>query len=144
MGSISGLYASYLIDGRSRWRGGRWGIGCGTTATASAAVITAATTSCYGLYGKGKLQLAFAVEPVAGGGGGGNNGGGGGGGGSTPNTPSPTTPSTSTIYQVGGVQTGDASHILLWSVVALCAGLTLTVIAILRLRREKGGNGNEE
>lgn len=89
-----------------------------------------------------KLQLAFAVEPVAGGGGG-NGGGGGGDDGNTPRTPPPSTPTSSTVYQVGSVQTGDASHILLWSAIALGAGLILTIIAITRLRQEKGGNDDE-
>ena len=89
-----------------------------------------------------KLQLAFAVEPVAGGGGG-NGGGGGGDDGNTPRTPPPSTPTSATVYQVGSVQTGDASHILLWSAIALGAGLILTIIAITRLRQEKGGNDDE-
>ena len=89
-----------------------------------------------------KLQLAFAVETVAGGGGG-NGGGSGGDDGNTPRTPPPSTPTSSTVYQVGSVQTGDASHILLWSAIALGAGLILTVIAITRLRQEKGGNDDE-
>ena len=89
-----------------------------------------------------KLQLAFAVEPVAGGGGG-NGGGSGGDDGNTPRTPPPSTPTSSTVYQVGSVQTGDASHILLWSAIALGAGLILTIIAITRLRQEKGGNDDE-
>ena len=88
-----------------------------------------------------KLQLAFAVEPVAGGGG--NGGSGGGDDGNTPRTPPPSTPTSSTVYQVGSVQTGDASHILLWSAIALGAGLILTIIAITRLRQEKGGNDDE-
>ena len=89
-----------------------------------------------------KLQLAFAVEPVTGGGGG-NGGGSGGDDGNTPRTPPPSTPTSSTVYQVGSVQTGDASHILLWSAIALGAGLILTIIAITRLRQEKGGNDDE-
>lgn len=89
-----------------------------------------------------KLQLAFAVEPVTGGGGG-NGGGSGGDDGNTPRTPPPSTPTSATVYQVGSVQTGDASHILLWSAIALGAGLILTIIAITRLRQEKGGNDDE-
>ena len=89
-----------------------------------------------------KLQLAFAVEPVSGGGGGGNGGGGGGndGGGGNPPT---SNPPTSQVYQVGNVQTGDTSLILLWSAVALCAGLALTAAAFIRLRRDKGGEEDE-
>lgn len=89
-----------------------------------------------------KLQLAFAVEPVSGGGGGGNGGGGGGNGGGGNNPPA-TNPPTSQVYQVGNVQTGDTSLILLWSTIALCAGLALIAVAFVRLRRDKGGNRDE-
>ena len=89
-----------------------------------------------------KLQLAFAVEPVSGGGGG-NGGGGGGGNDGGGENPPPSTPPTSQVYQVGNVQTGDTSLILLWSAVALCAGLALMAAAFIRLRRDKGGEEDE-
>ncbi len=87
-----------------------------------------------------KLQMSFAVEPVSGGNGGSGGGNGGGGGSDNPGGGTPGTPDgpSSVAYSLGAVQTGDASHLVLWSALALMAGLALLVWAVVCFRREEG------
>ena len=89
-----------------------------------------------------RLQMAFAVEPVNSGGGGGGNGGdgggdsddgsGGGGGESTPEEGA-----SSVAYTLGSVQTSDANNLVLWSALALIAGLGLMLFGLFCYRRER-------
>lgn len=78
------------------------------------------------------LQMAFAAEIVSRGGGGSSSGGG-----SAPGNPG--SPQASTVLALGGVQTGDASNLMLWSLIALLSGLILLVWAAILLRKGKGG-----
>ena len=88
-----------------------------------------------------RLQMAFAVEPVSGGGRGGSGGSGGGsgsgdsdgGGGGVPGGAS------SVAFSLGAVQTGDANNLMLWSALALGAGLFLMIYAFICFRKERGG-----
>lgn len=95
-----------------------------------------------------KLQMAFAVEPVNGGGGSGGSGGSGGGGssdngsGETPGGGGPSGGASSVAFTLGSVQTGDTSSLMLWSVLALAAGLGLMVFGLICFRREKGGKNH--
>lgn len=82
------------------------------------------------------LHMAFAVEVAS------------GGEGSAPDSEGslkdrePSDPSgsrVSSVLSLGGVQTGDDSHLMLWSVLALVCGLLLLFLAVVSLRREKGG-----
>lgn len=80
------------------------------------------------------LQMAFAVEVVSGGsssssGSGGGSGNPGGAGSSQ----------VSSAFSLSSVQTGDESHLILWSLMALICGLILLIWAVVSLRKEKGG-----
>lgn len=80
------------------------------------------------------LQMAFAVDTVSGGGSGSGSGGNAEGGSDT----GPASP-VSTVFSLGGVQTGDADDFLLWSMAALVSGLVLMIWAIVCFKRDKGG-----
>ena len=93
-----------------------------------------------------RLQMAFAADPVTGGGGGNGGSGGSGGGGSsnggsdyTPGSGSPSGGASSVAFTLGSVQTGDASNLMLWSGLALAAGLGLMIYTLICFRRERGG-----
>lgn len=88
-----------------------------------------------------RLQLAFAADPVTGaaGGGGGGNGGSGSGSGGGSNGGASGDGASSVALTLGAVQTGDANNLMLWSALALAAGLGLLIYALLCFRREKGG-----
>ncbi len=95
-----------------------------------------------------KLQMAFAVEPVNGGNRGGGNGGGSGGGGddggSGGGSGSGETGegASSVAFTLGSVQTGDASHLVFWSAIALFAGLGLIAFGVVCYRRERRGQNH--
>ncbi|GFI58845.1 hypothetical protein IMSAG025_02309 [Muribaculaceae bacterium] len=96
------------------------------------------------------LQMNFAVEKtgtVPGPDGGGPEGGkpDGSGGEDTPGAPGGNTPRTSGpgAYTLHSVRTGDPSHMLLWSAIALASGAALFVLAVWYLKKEKGGNNSE-
>ncbi len=96
-----------------------------------------------------KLQMAFAVEPVTGGrgtggsgGGGGSSDGGSGGSGDTPGSGSPSGGASSVAFTLGSVQTGDANNLMLWSALALAAGLGLMIYGLICFRRERGGKNH--
>lgn len=80
------------------------------------------------------LKLNFAVESVP------ETGNPGGGGGAENRT----VRRTVTQYVITGIQTGDASQTLWWTMAALGSGLLLLVLFMGKLRKEKGGDGNEE
>ena len=93
-----------------------------------------------------RLQMALAADPVTGGGGGNGGSGGSGGGGSsnggsdyTPGSGSPSGGASSVAFTLGSVQTGDASNLMLWSGLALAAGLGLMIYTLICFRRERGG-----
>ena len=95
-----------------------------------------------------RLRLMFAADPVTGGGGGnGGSGGSGGGSGSggadggpgDAGSGAPTGGASAVAFTLGSVQTGDANHLMLWSALALAAGLGLMVWGLLCFRRERGG-----
>lgn len=89
------------------------------------------------------LRMNFAVEPgrTSGGGSGGSSGSGddGGSGGSGGETPVST---PGTLYTTGSVQTGDTSHLMLWSFVALVSGILLLLVAMRGFRKDRGGEGD--
>ena len=96
------------------------------------------------------LQMNFAVEKtgtVPGPDGGEPEGGkpDGSGGEDTPGAPGGNTPRTSGpgAYTLHSVRTGDPSHMLLWSAIALASGAALFVLAVWYLKKEKGGNNSE-
>lgn len=79
------------------------------------------------------LQMAFAVDIPAEGGGSGGSGhsgrpGGGAGGAAGP---------ASTVFALGGVQTGDQSGLTLWSLAALASGLLLLILAAVCYRKDR-------
>lgn len=78
------------------------------------------------------LQMVFAAETVTGGG-----SGSGGGSGKSPGGPG--NAPVSSVFSLGGVQTGDASHLMLWSLAALLSGLILLVWGIIVYKKERGG-----
>lgn len=84
-----------------------------------------------------RLQMAFAADPVTGGSGG-RSGGSGGGTGNNGASAEPAS-AASVAYTLGGVQTGDANDLVIWSVVALISGLVLLVWAVLCYRKDRGG-----
>lgn len=79
-----------------------------------------------------QLKLNFAVEEVPE-----ETTPGGGSGGRTVRR-------TVTQYVLTGVQTGDESRTLLWTVIALGSGLALLFLCVGRIRKDRGGDGNEE
>lgn len=83
-----------------------------------------------------RLQMTFAVEPVSSGGGNGGTGGSGGGG---SGKETPEGGASSVAFTLGSVQTGDANNLMLWSSLALAAGLGLMIYALICFRRKKGG-----
>ena len=93
------------------------------------------------------LQMNFAVEKAGTvpGPDGGGNGPGVSGGQDTPGAPNGDTPRTSGpgAYTLHSVRTGDPSHMLLWSAIALASGAALFVLAVWYLKKEKGGNNSE-
>ncbi|MCI8586800.1 MAG: hypothetical protein HFI92_13110 [Lachnospiraceae bacterium] len=98
-----------------------------------------------------KLQMAFAVEPVNGGGGNGGSGGSGGSGGGSSDDGSgggsggesaPGGGASSVAFTLGSVQTGDASNLVLWSALALAAGLLLMLYGFICYRRERRGRNH--
>lgn len=77
-----------------------------------------------------ELRLRFAVEEAP-------------DGGSNGSTGSNRTPGSSAVYNVGAVQTGDTSNILLWSVLLLISGMGLAVTALICQKRSRGGQEND-
>lgn len=94
------------------------------------------------------LKLNFAVEPVTGEAGSGGSSGGGGSrgnaGGEAENSSGEVIERTVKRYVTQDVKTGDYSRTLLWTAAALGSGLVLLCLAVAGLRRNRGGNGNEE
>ena len=88
------------------------------------------------------LRMNFAVEPgrTSGGGSGGSGGSDDDGGSSGGETPTAT---PGTLYTTSPVQTGDTSHLMLWSFVALVSGILLLFVAIRGFRKDRGGEGHE-
>lgn len=96
-----------------------------------------------------RLQMAFAVEPVNSGRGGGNGGSGGSGdsgGGADDGSGSGSggggtagEGASSVAFTLGSVQTSDANNLVLWSALALIAGLGLMLFGWICYRRERRG-----
>ena len=90
-----------------------------------------------------RFQMAFAVEPVNSTGGGNGGGTGGFGGGEGSNGPEDGAgngsedTASSVAFTLGSVQTGDAGNLVLWSALALLAGLVLTAYGYVCYRRER-------
>lgn len=57
-------------------------------------------------------------------------------------TPDSRTPA-SNAYTLNSVRTGDPSHMLLWSALALVSGMGLLAAAVVYMKKGKGEEGNE-